>query len=300
MAIINRSNIQSLLRPGQAAIFEDYNIYPQWWHNVYSRHRSNKAVEYETQMQSLGLASLKQDGAPVSMGTMQQAYTTSYVHQYFGIGFQITRAAILDNLYQSEFPMQNVALRNSLETVKNINAAYLFNNAFNPSVILADGQPLASTQHPTAVGTLANTFGGVVQFSEATVEDAITIIKGWTNVAGLQIEMLPQKTLVPQKLAFQAARIFKSEFRTDTPNNDINAIYHDKYMPQGYLVSQFLTNPYNWFILTQEPNGFKYYLREPLDIDYIDDITTDTLTVRAIERYSFNCSNWRAAFCAQG
>ena len=301
MSIINRSNIPVLLRPGQYAVFEDYNIFPQWWHDVFTRHRSDKAVEYETQIQSLGLAQLKLAGAPIAMGTMGQAYTSSYVMQYYGIGFQITRAAIMDNLYQKEFPLANMAMRNSLDTLKNINAAYLFNQAFNTSVPLADGQPLASLVHPTGNGaTLANRFGGVVDLSEAAVEDAISIIKGWTNVAGLPINMMPQCVLTSQNLAFTAARIFKSQYRTNTPNNDINAIYHDKYMPRGYMISQFITSPDNWFILTDEPNGFKYFLREPLEIDYITDVTTQTLTNVALERYAFGCSNWRAAFCAQG
>lgn len=298
--MITRSNIPALLRPGQYSVFEDYNVYPQWWHDVYSRHRSDKAVEYETQIQSLGLAQLKPDGAPIAMGSMQQAYQTSYVMQYYGIGFQITRATIMDNLYQKEFPVATLAMRNSLETLKNYNAAYLFNQAFNGQVVLADGKSLCSTTHPTQAGSMANTFGGMVDLSEAAVEDAITIIKGWTNVAGLPINMMPQRVVVPTALGFTAARIFKSEYRTNTPNNDINAIVHDKYMPMGYMTSQFITNPQAWFILTDEPNGFKYFLREALEIDYITDPVTQTLTNVALERYAFGNSNWRSVFGAQG
>lgn len=300
MAIINRSNIPSLLRPDLAAVFGDYNTFPALWKDIYSIHRSEKAVEYEMEMQGLGLAQMKADGAPVASSSMAQAYQTSYVMQYYGISFQITRGAIMDNLYQQEFPQQALQLRNSLDTLKNINAAYIFNNAFNIDSQVSDGQPLCSTAHPIATGTLANTFTNGVQFNESAVEDAITIIKGWRNVAGLQINLSSIKALVPQARAFDAARIFKSEYRTNTANNDINAIVHDKYMPGGYIVNQFLTSPQAWFLLTDEPNGFKYYLRENLDIDFITDIVTDDVTVRAIERYAFGCSNWRAVFGSAG
>lgn len=300
MAIINRSNIPSLLRPDLAAVFGDYNIYPALWKDIYSIHRSEKAVEYEMEMQGLGLAQYKADGAPVASGSMAQAYQTSYVMQYYGISFQITRGAIMDNLYQQEFPQQALQLRNSLDTLKNINAAFIFNNAFNIDSQVSDGQPLCSTAHSITTGTLANTFTNGVQFNESAVEDAITIIKGWKNVAGLQINLSSVKALVPQARAFDAARIFKSEYRTGTANNDINAIVHDKYMPGGYIVNQFLTSPQAWFLLTDETNGFKYYLRENLDIDFITDIVTDDVTVRAIERYAFGCSNWRAVFGSQG
>jgi len=300
MALINRSNIPTLLRPGLISVFGDYNIYPNLWKEIYSQHRSDKAVEYEMEMQGLPLAQPKADGAPVSSGSMQQAYETSYINQYYGISFQITRAAIMDNLYQSEFPQQARQLRNSLDTLKNVNGAFIFNNAFTASSTVSDGQPLCSQFHPISTGTLANTFANGVQFNEASLEDAITLIKSWSNVAGLPINTSTVKVLVPQSRAFDASRILKSEFRTGTTNNDINAIVHDKYMPGGFVVNQFITNPNYWFVLTDQDNGFKYYLRENLDIDFITDVVTDNVTVRAIERYSFGCSNWRAVFGSQG
>lgn len=300
MAIINRSNIPSLLRPGLHQVFGDYNVYPALWKDIYSVHRSDKAVEYELEVQGLPLGQIKADGSPVASGDMRQAYETSYVAQYYGISFQITRAAIMDNQYQSQFPQQALQLRNSLDTLKNINGAYLFNNAFDAASTVSDGQPLCSTTHPISTGTLPNRFSNGVQFNESAVEDAITIIKSWSNVAGLKVNLNSIKVLVPQSRAFDAARIFKSEFRTQTANREINAIVHDKYMPGGYIVNQFITNPNAWFILTDQDNGFKHFLRESLDIDFITDITTDNVTVRAIERYSFGCSNWRAVFGSQG
>lgn len=296
----NRSDFPSLLRPDLADVFGDWNIFPALWKDIYKTHRSDKAVEYDMEMQGLGLAQLKADGGPVSSSGFNQAYQTSYVHQYYGTSFTITRAAIMDNLYQSQFPQQAMQLRNSLDTLKNINAAYIFNNAFNTNSTVSDGQPLCSTAHPISTGVLANTFTNGVGFTEAAVEDAITMIRSWYNQAGLQIDLKSVKALVPQKQAFNAARIFKSEYQTGTANNDINAIVHDKYMPGGYLVNQFITNPNSWFILTDEQHGFKYYLRENLDIDFITDIVTDNVTVRAIERYSFGCSNWRAVFGSVG
>jgi hypothetical protein len=300
MAIINRSYITSLLRPGLHAVFGDFETYPDLWKEIYSQHTSDKAVEYEIELQGLPLAQLKPDGAPVAMGQMNQVYETQYINSFYGIGFQITRAAIEDNLYKDQFPQQALNLRNSLSTVKNTNGAYLFNNAFNANSTGSDGQPLCSTQHPTAQGTLANTFSNGVGLNESSLEDAITIIKSWTNVAGLRINMSPVKLLVPQAGAFQASRILNSQYRTGTTNNDINAIVHDKYLPGGFIVNQFILNPNFWGILTDEANGFKYFQRSKVDIDFITDPNTDNVTVRAIERYAMNFSNWRAFFGSVG
>jgi hypothetical protein len=297
--LINRSAFPSLLRPGLADVFGDWNIYQALWKDVYKSLKSDKAVEYEVEMQGLGIAQLKADGAQTSQSSMQQGYTTSFVHQYYSTSFVITRAAILDNLYQSQFPQQALQLRNSLETLKNINAMYIFNNAFNVNSTVSDGQPLCSTTHPISTGTLANTFSNGVGFTESAVEDAITIIKSWQNLAGLQINTKSIKALVPQKQAFSAARIFKSEYQTGTANNDINPLVHDKYMPGGYVINQFITNPNSWFILT-DVDAFRYYQRENLDIDFITDVLTDNVTVRALERYSYGCRNWRGVFGSSG
>ncbi|MEN9916130.1 MAG: hypothetical protein RLY40_62 [Pseudomonadota bacterium] len=297
---INHSYIPSLLRPDLADVFGNWNTYDALWKKVYKQFRSEKAAEYDMEMQGLGLAQPKNDGSPVASSYFQQANMTSYVHQYYGLSFAITRAAIMDNLYKSQFPQQAMQLRNSLETLKNMNATYIFNNAFNSNSTVSDGKSLCATDHPISTGTLANTFTNQVGFTEAAVEDAISLIRSWQNVAGLQIDVNTIKVLTPPKLGFQAARIFKSEYQTDTGNNNINALVHDKYMPGGYIINPFLTNPNNWFILTDEPNGFKYYLRENLDIDFVTDVLADIITVRAIERYCFGCSNWRAVFGVRG
>jgi hypothetical protein len=300
MALVTRSNIPSELRPGLAAVFGDWNTYPDLFKRIYKIHHSSMAVEYDVEMQGLGLGKIKQDGAPVAQGNLQQAYTTSYFHQFYGISVSLSRGMIEDNLYESEFPQIALQLRNSLSTLRNINSMYQFNNAFNEQSQVSNGQPLCSTAQPIATGTLANTFDNQVGLTESAIEEAITLIKQWLSQSGLNINLNPESILVPTRLQFQASRILNSAFRTGTGNNDINAISHGKYLPGGMIVNPFLTNPYNWFIITDESPSFKMYQRSNLDIDFIMDPLTDNTTIRAVERYSFGCSNWRGVFGVQG
>ncbi len=298
--LITRSLIQNLLRPGAHSVFFDYNTYPQLWKNIYKIRKSEMAVEYDYEMRSLPLAQQKADGSPAFIGDFGQGYTTSYVSNYYSIAFQISRAAIKDNLYQAQFPQQATQLRDSLDALKNINSMYVFNNAFNPNSTVSDGQPLCSTQHPVSTGVMANTFSNGVTFSEQAVEQAITIMQGWQSLGGIPLDTHSVRALVPVPLAFQAARIFKSEYDPFTANNAVNPLVVDKYMPGGYMKNIFLTNPNNWFILTDNNYSFQYFLRESLNIDFITDTLTDNVTVRALERYVFGCSNWRGVFGAIG
>lgn len=297
---INVAQIQNLLRPGLAAVFGDYPQYPAEWSEIFERHTSDKAVEIEVEVKLLGLASIKQEGASVAYGDMGQRYVTNYVHRYAAIGFIITRQAMKDNLYQSRFPLQAKALKNSLAQTKEILGASVLNNGFDTNYPIGDGKPVFSTAHPIDGGTVANTFTVQADLNETSLQDAIVSISKFKDAAGLRIMTKPTKLIVPTELQFTAERLLKSEFRVGTANNDINAMYSIGSVPQGYRINHFLTDTNAWFLLTDAPNGFKYYEREAIETDVYTDFDTDNLKAKAIERYSFGVSNFRAGFGSQG
>ena len=297
---VNTTQIRDLLRPGLAAVFGDYPMYPSQWTEIYERHTSDKAVEIEVEMKMLGLAQIKQEGASIAFDTMGQRYVTNYVHRYVGIGFIITRQAIKDNLYKSRFPLQQAALKRSLLQTKEVLGASVLNNGFDTNYPIGDGKPLFSTSHPIDGSTVANTFTEQADLNETSLQDAITGVQRFKDVAGLRVMTKPKKLIVPTPQQWTADRILNSQFRTGTANNDINALYNTSAVPQGYRVNQFLTDDNAWYLLTDADNSFKYYDREPLEIDLYTDFDNDNLKVKAIERYSFGVSNFRGAWGSQG
>ena len=293
MATISRAYITSLLRPGANAIFGDWEIHGALWKDIYAQFTSTKAVEYDIEIQGLGMAQLKAEGAPFATGEMKEVYTTSYQMLTYGIGYTITREALLDNQYPNQFPQQTMNLRNSLDVVKNVNAAFPLNNALNPALTGSDGMPLLSSAHPTVNGVLANTFTNYVGINETTLEDLITITKTWTNVAGLPINLSPVRLIIPPALQYQASRLLNGMDRTGTANREISALVHDKYIPGGYSVNRFILNPGFWGFLTDEMNGFKYFSKEKPEMDFICDPATNNVSVYMGERYGLGYSNWR-------
>jgi hypothetical protein len=292
---INTTAIRDLLRPGLAAVFGDYPMYPGQWSEIFEKHSSDKAVEIEVEVKLLGLAQIKAEGASTAYGEMGQRYVTNYVNRYTSIGFIITRQAIKDNLYQSSFPLQAKALRQSMEQTKEVLGASVLNNGFSSNFPIGDGQPLFSTAHPIENGTVANTFSVQADLNETSLQDAIVGVQRFRDAAGLRIMTKPTKLIVPAELQWTATRLLQSQFRVDTANNDINAIYNNSAVPQGHRVNMFLTDTNSWFLLTDAPNGFKHYEREALETDVYTDFDTDNLKAKAIERYSFGCSNFGAS-----
>jgi len=297
---INTSAIRDLLRPGLAAVFGDYPQYPGQWSEIFEKHTSDKAVEIEVEVKLLGLAQIKAEGASTAYQDMGQRYVTNYVNRYTSVGFIITRQAIKDNLYQSSFPLQAKALRNSMAQTKETLGASVLNNGFSSSFPIGDGQPFFSTSHPTDNGVVANTFSIQADLNETSLQDAIVGVQRFRDAAGLRIMTKPTKLIVPAELQWTATRLLESQFRTNTANNDINAIYNNSAVPQGHRVNMFLTDTNSWYLLTDAPNGMKYYERETLETDVYTDFDTDNLKAKAIERYSFGVSNFRAAWGSRG
>ena len=297
---INTSSIQQLLRPGLAEVFGDYPMYPAEYTEIFTTQTSDKAVEIEVEMKLLGLASIKGEGAPTQFQDMGQRVISTYYHRYTSVGFIITRQAMKDNLYESQFPLQAQSLRNSMLQSKEVNGASVLNNGFSSSFPGGDGQPLFSTAHPIDTGTFANTPSVQVDLNESSLQDAIVTISQFRDQAGLITMTKPTKLIVPSQLQFTADRILHSQFRTGTANNDINAIYNIGAVPQGYRVNHFLTDTNGWFLMTDAPNGLKHYVREALETDVFTDFTSDNLLAKAIERYSFGWSNPRGAFGSSG
>jgi phage major head subunit gpT-like protein len=295
---INTSAIASELRPGLAACFGNYDLYPSQWSEIFDTYESDKADEIETEMRFLGVAQFRDEGAPTAVDTMAERYRTVYHHRYLALSFIITRQAIMDNLYKTQFPQTAKALKRSMSIAKEILGAAVLNNGFTTS-IGGDGQPLYSLTHPIDTGIVPNTLPGLVDLTEAGIEQAITQIRVFKDIAGLTIAVKPLKLIVSPKNEWQATRILGSAFRTQTANNDINAIYNNSAIPEGARVNVYLNNNGNWFLTTDAPDGFKHYIREALETDVYTDFSTDNLMAKAVERYSFGFSNFRCSFGVQ-
>ena len=301
--MINTGQIAELLRPGLKAVFGEYPTYPEQWTEIFKTYKSDKYQEIDVEMKYLGAADIKPEGQPIASDSMGQRVITNYIHKSVGLSFTITKEAVEDNLYQTQFPQQAVSLRNSLRVTKNILGANILNNAFNPAYPIGDGESVCSANHPIDGGVFSNRLGdGVddVDFSEAALEQAIIAIQKFPMQSGILAQTMAKKLIVPRELQFRASVLLNSQFRTDSANNDINAIYHNDYMPDGYRVNQYLTDPNAWFIITDAPDGLKHFQRTPVQTDTYVDYPTDNVMAKASERYSFGVSNPRGIFGSPG
>jgi hypothetical protein len=294
---VNLAQIRDLLLPGLRGVTGKYDQIPARWPNVFAKGKSNMALERTVSMRYLGLAKLKTEGGQTSFDNQAgERYVYNQEHNEIALGYAITRKAIDDNLYKAQFQPSNLGLMQSFAQTKEIYGWNVFNTAttYNPN-IGGDGVALCSTAHPIDGGTVANTPSVQVDLNEASLLNAMTTIPvTFLDNAGLKTFARARKLVVPNALEPVAIRLTKTELRPGTADNDVNAILSTSGgLPDGYVVSEFLTSNFAWFLKTNI-EGLLYLDRVSFETDMQVDFTTDNLLVKGYERYSFSYNDWRA------
>lgn len=293
------AQIKDLLLPGLYGISGKYPMIERQWPSIFRQTNSQMALERRAAMRYLGYAVLKNEGAPTSFdNNAGQRYIYNAEHLEVGLGYAITRKAIDDNLYKSEFGPNNDGLMESFKETEEVIAAGVFNSGttFNPAVV-GDGVSLFSTAHPTDAGLIANQPSPDVDLNETTLLNAlVTIRANWKDNAGLKIRARGKKLVVPPALEPIALRLMRSELRPGTATNDVNAILGmNDSLKEGCMVWDYLSSNFAWFILTNH-DGLVMFNRKPFETDMSVEFTTDNLLVKGYQRYVPTYYDWRAVW----
>lgn len=296
---VNLSAIKDLLLPGLRGIEGKYEQIPSQYDKIFTKHDSKMALERTAEMRFLGFAQLKTEGGQTAFDNgAGERYVYNQEHVEIGLGYAITRKAIDDNLYKSQFAPSNLGLIESFQQTKEIYGSNVLNTAttYNAS-IGGDGVALCSTAHPIDGGTIANRPTTDVDLNESTLLNGmISIRTNFKDQAGLKVFARGRRLVVPPALEPVAIRLTKTELRPGTADNDVNAIMQTAGgLPEGYMVNDYLTSAKAWFLLTNI-DGLSYMSRVGFETDMQVDFVTDNLLVKGYERYSFGYYNFRSIF----
>jgi hypothetical protein len=291
---ITTSQIPALLLPGVRKIKGLYNEMPVQWSKIYAKGVSHMAAEKTVHMRYLPLPQLRTAGTPTVFDQgAGQRFTYNHIHVEFSLGYAFTRVALKDNLYKSSFNAANLGLARSFRQMKEIVGASTLNtgNVLNPS-IGGDNLALFSTSHPVDGYLVPNTPSVQVGLNENTLILANNMIRRFRDDAGLLYGSQGKKLVVPVELRHVAKRLMETELRPGTTDNDIWTVKENDDLRDGYVVLDFLTSPYAWFVLS-DAGGLIMLEREPFESSMQTDFTTDNLMVKAYERYYMGVDDWR-------
>tara|TARA_B100000519_G_scaffold203183_1_gene224644 strand:+ start:3013 stop:3951 length:939 start_codon:yes stop_codon:yes gene_type:complete len=308
---ISRAQMLKELLPGLNALFGlEYSKYEDEHTQIYDTEASDRSFEEEVKLSGFGAAPTKGEGESVIFDSAQESFTARYNHETVAMGFAITEEAMEDNLYDSLSARYTKALARAMAYTKQVKAASPLNNGFTNAFQSGDGVNLFTTSgdgvtggdgHPTVGGGKnGNRPTTGADLNETSLEAAIIQIAGWTDERGLLIAARPRKLVVPPALMFVATRVLQTEGRVGTADNDINAIYTNGSIPEGYSVNHYLTDTNAWFLITDVPNGMKHFERSALENSMDGDFDTGNVRYKARERYSFGVSDPLGIFGSPG
>jgi hypothetical protein len=300
---ISRGQLVKELEPGLNALFGlEYKRYENQHAEIYVTETSDRAFEEEVMLSGFANAAVKPEGSGVVFDNAQETYTARYTMETVALAFAITEEAIEDNLYDRLASRYTKALARSMANTKQIKSVDPLiqglptTNNFDSG----DGVSLFNTAHPTIAGTVSNTLATQADLNETSLEQSLIDIAQLTDERGLKIAARGVKMIVPSELQFTAERLMKSQGRTSTADNDINAIASMGMIPQGYRVNNFLTDTDAFYIITDVPNGMKYFERTPIRTAMEGDFDTGNVRYKARERYRFGVSDYRGIFGVEG
>ena len=298
---ISRAQLVKELEPGLNALFGlEYKNYADEHTQIFDIENSDRAFEEEVMLSGFANASVKPEGSSVNFDSATESFTARYTHETLALAFSITEEAIEDNLYDRLASRYTKALARSMANAKQVKAANVLNNAFDSSFTGGDGVELCSAVHPITGGTFKNELSTSADLNETSLEQSLIDIAAMTDDRGLKIAAKGVKMIIPSALQFTAERLMKSQGRTATADNDINAVANMGMIPQGYVVNHYLTDTDAFFIKTDVPNGLKMFVRAPVKTSMEGDFETGNVRYKARERYRFGVSDYRGIFGVEG
>lgn len=298
MTTMTRAQFRKSLQDGLNTHFGlEYRNHPEEWRSIFSIQRSNKAFEEDVLVTGFGGAPEKAEGGPVAYDSGGEGWVARYTHVTISLAFALTEEAMEDNLYNSLGSKYARHLARAMRYTKEIRGANILNNGFDSNYTGGDGKSLFATDHPLAGGgTLSNTFETAMDLSEAAIENALISIDGFVDDRGIPIKAMGKKLIVPKELRYVACRLMETANRPATADNDINAIRRMNMLPDGYDVNHYLSDPDNWFIPTDVPDGLKHFLRKGIQRGTEGDFETGNMRYKTRERYSFGWTDFRGAY----
>jgi len=297
--VIFRSQFPDLFQSRLAYLDEiikhNYDAPAITYTEVFNVRDSGRAYEETTGVTGLSLFSTQTEGDKVEYDEILQAYDKRFTHKKYAKGVQISEDANEDDVDNaiSEFgPALGTSAQQSVETV----VWNVFNNGFS-SETTPDGVALFSNSHVLrGGGTFDNLVSG--DLSIANLEAALNQMADMRDERNLRVEMSATKLVIPYNQLWTATEILKSQMKSNTANNAINALTQ---VGLSIVVCKYLTNATDWFLCadSQRTKLIVYWRRRPRT-DHAMDFDTGNFKTKMTYKMSTGASDWRGIIGGDG
>lgn len=293
-------NFADLLWPGLADLWgHEYQRWDNLWERVFTVKESTRAYEKEQGVTRLGLAAIKDQGAPSLFTDPLQGFPKEYVNVAYALGSVVTWEMYSDDQYNYINQIPGMLSDSMNETVQTVNFNH-FNNGYTAGFTGPDGIILFSASHNLAGGgTYSNILATASDLTQTALEQACIDIGGYVDDMGIRMNLKMDNAilLVPTALQFQAKKILESTaepFSADNTKNPIAGKF-------TLVVSPYLTDTDQWqIILPSVRNGMTHYWRERPRMMRDNEFSTLNLQMLSYMRFSSGWTDAHSVFGSPG
>lgn len=299
---IVRGQFDEFLVPGAKSVFiDDYEELASVYPSVLKVDTSGKAFEDDLVATGLPIAITKPEGEPIAFDRARFRGKVRYIHTGFGLGFEITREAVEDDLYQALTSQGAGNLARSMREAEEVTAANVLNNGFT-SVQAYDGVSLLNNTHPTVTSTtLANRPSSDVDLSVAALKASQERYFALKTDRLLRIRMAPNRLIVADNGWFTAQEILNTQVVTGAASGGeissiISAEAHNVVTDMGLLPIRwsYLTDADAWFMLApQAMTGLRFFWRRRPDPTGGEDKRAQIAWFGITARFVAGATRWR-------
>lgn len=250
------------------------------YQQVYKIKDSQRAFEEVLTMAGLGLFDQLDEGDSIKYDRSLQGYSKRFEMLEYAKGTMITKVAMdddIDGAIGDTVPMLAFSARASVET----EAASNFNLGFT-TVTTADGVTFFNDSHPQVGG---GTYDNLVSadLSQSALETGINLFDTLTNDRGLFEDWSARMLLTPPALKWLARELLKSQLRSDSNINAVNALLDEGL---DHVEWRYLSNSTDWFLLSDPAkHSLLWYWRENPVTDHTLDFDTGNMKTKMTMRF---------------
>ena len=252
---------------------------------LYQMETSDRAFEDYQEYAGPPYISEKPEMAVVSTVEMSRGYGTRIWMRTFGARMFASEEALDDCMYE-DVVRGGRYLKEAAENTRELDGAMTFGRAFNTDYTMGDGQPLCSASHTLPDG---RTWSNLMSTPEAPSYRSLMIARAsvmlYPNHAGIRAPRRLEKIVHPVEQTGAWDAILNSQLAPYAGNTaEINVVKLKDGGLRHLGVPQLLNTSTNWFGLTDNPVGLKWFTRKPLTPYSKTDFEEGTLTFAIKER----------------
>ena len=304
-----------LIDPGVRKHFIDrYNQVKPNLEYAFKVEDARDQAEVESLYSGLSSLSTVQEGVTIPEDAPLQTYQTTYTQVKYATLASISYETKLwekDNLV-SDMPAQEA--KTAARKVETLGAS-VYNNGFTTAnTSYGDGKPLFSTDHDQAGGgaSQSNASSTGITLTESNLETAQLALEQILDDRGEAVAVYADCLVVPPALRKEALIITKSEYRSETANNDLN-VYNgsmaeyagatlDKVVCWKFLGSYLGGSDTAWYLLDKNEHLIKWKWGEKPNIERDDSVgfKNDLMYWKVRLFASHGWSDYRGSWGSQG